>query len=185
MSDKDAIVYGVRIRDLDERIANVVQKLAITPKERLKKYGSLRLVGNEIFQNEDGSENSEFLAELKEKFLALEDPTEYTFALEVFKSWGLYNRIKKDSAIFRAYLADWQSELEVRLRSKALKDIIGKSEKSSEASKYLFEGKYKKQLEDYSKDKKKNKEKDEKVIYSVFESAEKELEDVAEKGLSN
>lgn len=185
MSDKDAIVYGVKISDLDERIAEVVKKLAIPPKERLKKYGSLRLVGNEIFQKEDNSENAEFIAELKEKFLSLEDPTEYAFALEVFKSWGLYNRIKKDSAILRAYLAEWHSELEVRLRSKALKDIISKSEKSSEASKYLFEGKYKKQLEDYSKDKQKKKEDDEKVIFSVFESAEKELEDAANSRMSN
>jgi len=145
----------------------------------------LRLVGNEIFQREDGSTDSEYLATLKEKFLDLEDPTEYTFATEVFKSWGLYNRIKKDSSILRENLADWQQELEIKLRSKSLKDLVNKSPNSSEAAKYLFEGKYKKQMEDYSKNKKKNKDGDEKVIYSVFESAEKELEDIANEGYSN
>ncbi len=173
----NTIIYGVKIGDLDKRLLPVAERLAYNPTERLQKFGSLRIVADNIFKNEEGSLNREYLAELHNKFLECEDPNEYYFAMKWCKSYGLYLRIKKDSKIFREELEKWKLELEIKLRSRAFRNLMAKGKTSSEAAKYVFEGKYKEQLEDYlSKSEKDRREEENKVIYSVFNDTEEELE---------
>lgn len=75
---------------------------------------------------------------LKRLYLATEDPTEYTFATEYFLGWEQWQRIANNK-VFAKYIKNWREELELKLRSQAVKDIINFSEgdKGFMAAKWL------------------------------------------------
>ena len=62
------------------------------------------------------------LPSLRKLYFEIADPTEYEFALAAFGSWNHWLRVKK-SRLLVPYLEDWPIELEVKLRSEALKAI--------------------------------------------------------------
>lgn len=57
---------------------------------------------------------------IKRMFLEVEDPTEYAFAVEYFLGWEHWNRICANKQI-AVHINQWREELEVKLRSRAVK----------------------------------------------------------------
>jgi hypothetical protein len=63
------------------------------------------------------------LPSLKQLYLEVADPTEYQFALEAFGNWKQWLKIKASKAI-GPYLEDWPLELELKLRSEGIQEVI-------------------------------------------------------------
>jgi hypothetical protein len=83
--------------------------------------------------------NGKTYPSLKRLYLETEDPTEYEFATKYLLSWNHWKRIVDNKVIGR-YIAEWRDELEVKLRSRAVRDIqrLCESESGSyQAAKYL------------------------------------------------
>lgn len=70
---------------------------------------------------------------LKQIYLAHEDPLEYDFANTYLHSWNHWQRICKN-ALITSHIEQWREELELKLRSQAVKDIISKSCDDSQGS---------------------------------------------------
>ncbi len=78
---------------------------------------------------------------LKRLYLECEDPTEYSFVQKHMGSWSQWQRICNNKTL-RPYIEDWREELEVRLRSQAIKNMIEMAcseDGNFSAAKYLAE----------------------------------------------
>lgn len=75
---------------------------------------------------------------LKRLYLTMEDPTEYDFATTYFSSWQHWQRICKNK-LFAKHVEEWREELELRLRSAAIRGILDQSanEKGFQAAKWI------------------------------------------------
>jgi hypothetical protein len=60
---------------------------------------------------------------LKKLYLAEEDPTEYSFAEKHLLGWQHWKRLCENKQIAR-HVAEWREELELKLRSQAIRDMI-------------------------------------------------------------
>lgn len=60
---------------------------------------------------------------LKRLYLAHEDPTEYDFAVTHLLGWNHWKRLN-DNKMLRKHFDEWREELELKLRSQAVKDIM-------------------------------------------------------------
>lgn len=76
-------------------------------------------------------------------YMEIADPTEYEFAMQVFGSWKHW-QLFTATKWFKPYLASWRMELEIKIRSDAIKQVIEKSrsEKGSNDAKWLAEKKW-------------------------------------------
>ena len=72
---------------------------------------------------------------LKKLYLAMEDVTEYEFATTYFLSWNHWQRITKNKSLVDL-VADMREELELKLRARAIKDIIS-NDNSFQATKWI------------------------------------------------
>ena len=70
---------------------------------------------------EDGTYD---IDEFHDVFLALDDMTEYTPAIQLCGTWKEWNRLKNDWPTFNDYIVEWKEELEIKLRSTAIQKII-------------------------------------------------------------
>lgn len=76
---------------------------------------------------------------LKRLFLAMDDPTEYEFATKYLLSWNHWKRITENKQL-APYVAEWRDELELKLRSRAIRDIQALCESENgnyQAAKFL------------------------------------------------
>ena len=75
---------------------------------------------------------------LKKLYLAHEDPTEYDFATTYLLGWEHWQRICRNK-VFSKMIKGWREELELKLRSQAVRDIIELStgDKGFQAAKWL------------------------------------------------
>jgi hypothetical protein len=74
---------------------------------------------------------------LKKLYLAEDDPTEYDFANKYLLNWNHWQRISENRAV-RKHIDDWREELEIRIRSQAVKQMLANSRKGGlEASKWV------------------------------------------------
>lgn len=75
---------------------------------------------------------------LKRLYLEHEDPTEYDFAITHLHSWKQWQRLCRNKE-FQAHVEEWREELEVKIRSQAIRDIIDMTanEASFSAAKWL------------------------------------------------
>jgi hypothetical protein len=74
---------------------------------------------------------------IKKLFLEASDPTEYTFAVEHFLGWKHWQRISENKAV-KVHVDEWREELEVKLRSRAVKLTIANAESGSyQAAKWI------------------------------------------------
>lgn len=83
--------------------------------------------------------NGKTYPSLKRLYLATEDPTEYEFAVKYLLSWNHWKRIVENKVIGR-YIAEWRDELEIKLRSRAIRDIQSLCESENgnyQAAKFL------------------------------------------------
>lgn len=79
-------------------------------------------------------------------FIEVGDPTEYQAAIILADSWEQWNQIKKLWPHFRnVILPSWLEEVEIKLRSEAIRSLItqSKSDKGTVAAKWIAEGRHK------------------------------------------
>lgn len=90
---------------------------------------------------------TECIEDWRERFVATLDPTEYAGAIELVGSWSAWTRLKKNWPSFqKLHLDDWLDEIEVRMKSLAMRSLIMEAQKevgSGNAAKFIAEGKYK------------------------------------------
>lgn len=65
---------------------------------------------------------------MKRLYLEFEDPTEYEFANSVLLGWKHWQRMCENKVI-RKHIDEWREELEVKLRSQAIRDAIQEAKK--------------------------------------------------------
>jgi len=77
---------------------------------------------------------------IKRLYLAHEDPVEYDFATTYFLSWNHWQRLCENKVI-RKHIDEWRTELELKLASQSIRDIITMSaeERGFQAAKYVAE----------------------------------------------
>lgn len=86
---------------------------------------------------EDGTYD---LEEFHRVFIELEDPTEYLPAIALIGDWTEWNRIKRDWKGFRRYLDLWHTELELKVKSRAIQQVKDLAAKENlQASKWIAE----------------------------------------------
>ena len=92
--------------------------------------------------NKEGKED---IHEWRKRFVDTLDPTEYAGAVELVGSWTNWEKFKRNWPSFeKLYLQDWLEEIEIRLRSNAIRSLSQDALKgNTAASKFLAEGKYK------------------------------------------
>lgn len=75
---------------------------------------------------------------LKRLYLQTEDPLEYDFASLYLLNWNHWIRICNNK-LFKKHVEEWREELELKIRSQAIRDIIDMTadEKSFQAAKWL------------------------------------------------
>lgn len=66
----------------------------------------------------------------------MEDPVEYDFANTYLLGWQHWTRLCENK-IIRAHIDLWREELELKLRSRAVKDMIRTAPESFQAAKWL------------------------------------------------
>jgi len=89
-------------------------------------------------KDEDYEYKGKLYPSLKRLYLEHEDPTEYDFACTYLLGWSQWQRICANK-IFAKMVDSWRIELELKLRSQAVRDIIGisTSDKGFQAAKWL------------------------------------------------
>jgi len=75
---------------------------------------------------------------LKKLYIQHEDPTEYDFATKYLLGWQHWKKITENRALL-VEIEQWREELELKIRSQAVKDMIDQSVEggSFQASKWL------------------------------------------------
>jgi hypothetical protein len=74
-------------------------------------------------KDQDHEHNGTVYPSLKRIYLELEDPTEYEFATLHLLGWRHWQRMCENKVI-RKHIDEWREELEIKLRSQAIKDAI-------------------------------------------------------------
>lgn len=92
------------------------------------------------FKDEDYEYKGKYYPSLKRLYLELEDPTEYEFANTYLLGWKHWRRLCENKLI-RKQIDEWREELELRLRSKGVKEMIAlaSSDKGYQAAKWLVD----------------------------------------------
>lgn len=75
------------------------------------------------FKEVDHVYNGKTYLSLKKRFIDMEDPTEYEFAITYFLSWKHWQRICQNKLILEQ-ITEWREELEMKLRSRAVKQAM-------------------------------------------------------------
>lgn len=90
------------------------------------------------FKDEDHTWKGKVYISLKKRYLEHEDPIEYDFATTYLYGWEHWKRIKANKMLAEE-VNIWTEELELKLRSQAVKDLIdlGVEDKSFQAIKWL------------------------------------------------
>lgn len=79
---------------------------------------------------------------LKKIYLEMEDVTEFEFAMATIGSYKLWERLTKSQAL-REHIDQWRKELSLKLKAKALKEIVRAAAGNSfPAMKYLADKSY-------------------------------------------
>ncbi len=74
---------------------------------------------------------------LKRLYLEYEDPVEYDFANEYLLGWNHWQRLKNNKTL-QPHFTEWEYELELKLRSQGIRDILDMSANGSfQASKFI------------------------------------------------
>lgn len=88
-------------------------------------------------KDEDYTYEGKMYPSLKRLYIEEADPTEYSFAVKYLLNWKQWLRLCENKLI-RKHIDEWREELEMKLRSKAVKEMIENSRKGKiQASKWL------------------------------------------------
>lgn len=114
------------------------------------------------------------LAEWNKLYVEIGDPTGYTQAMHLLGDWEHWN-VLKNSNVTAPYIKQWEHELEVKIRSEAIKHMIAasKNERGQASAKWLAEAGFK--IEGEKRDKRtKDRKTEEEAIKSEVSSKVKE-----------
>lgn len=97
-------------------------------------YGDLTWVLFTLKEDDVEAHGKVFLS-LRKLYLSLvpSDPTEYEFAQTVFGSWTIWEKISK-SPLIRNDVAEWRREVEIKIKSIAIKSIAEEMKNGGRAS---------------------------------------------------
>lgn len=88
-------------------------------------------------KSEDHIHKGVYYPSIKRLYLEMEDVTEYDFANTYFLDWDHWLRLNENKLI-RTYIDKWRTELEMKLRSKAIKGMLKQADTGSyQALKFL------------------------------------------------
>lgn len=89
-------------------------------------------------KDEDFEYEGKLYPSLKRLYLEMSDPVEYNFATTHLGSWEQWQRISNNK-ILKKYIDPWRKELELKLRSEAVAEVIkfSKTDKGFQAAKWL------------------------------------------------
>ena len=73
---------------------------------------------------------------LKKMYLDIADPTEYQFAKQCLINWRHWVRLCENK-LFKPYLEEWRTELEVQLRSEGILAVFDQAENNFQAARWL------------------------------------------------
>ena len=93
------------------------------------------------FKDDDHEYKGNTYISLKKRFLQMEDLIEYDFAKTWLLGWSHWQRLNKNKLLAK-HFAEWREELDLSIRSQAVRDIISMSAdegKGFQAAKYLAE----------------------------------------------
>jgi len=84
------------------------------------------------------------IEEARSLFIESNDPTGYKFATECLGGWKHWKAIKNSGPLYH-YIEQWEEELEVKLRSQAVGNMLNLAlgDKGYQASKFLIDGGWK------------------------------------------
>ena len=89
------------------------------------------------FKERDHLYNGKIYISPKQRYLEMQDLTEYEFANTYFAGWAHWQKICNNKAL-RTHVDEWRAELEYKMRSLAVKSMIKQAKTGSfQASKWL------------------------------------------------
>lgn len=96
-------------------------------------------------KDEDFEYGGKVYPSLKRLYLEMADPIEYNFSNTHLSGWNQWQRIANNKVIGK-HVEEWRRELELKLRSEAVSEIIShsKTEKGFQAAKWLADRGYNK-----------------------------------------
>lgn len=90
-------------------------------------------------KDEDYEYNGKLYPSIKKLYLETEDPTEYLFATKYLLGIKHWYRIYENK-LMQPHIDEWRFELELKLRSKGVRQLIGAANKGSQsAAKFLVD----------------------------------------------
>jgi len=110
--------------------------------------GRGRIQAKAIFK-QYSSIGTEDITDWRKRFVATLDPTEYTGGVELTGSWENWQKFKRNWPSFQTmHLDSWLEEIEIVMRSKAIRSLIDASLVKGDvgAAKFLVEGKHQDKL---------------------------------------
>lgn len=88
-------------------------------------------------KNRDYEYKGNLYRSLGKLYVAENDPTEYEFATKYLLGWKHWERICENK-LLRKFINEWREELEIKIRSQAIKEMINQSAKGKiAASRFL------------------------------------------------
>jgi hypothetical protein len=87
-------------------------------------------------KEQDHTYNEKVYPSLKRLYLEMCDPVEFDFATEYLLGYRHWKRICENKAL-ASHVAEWREELELKLRSQAMAQMLDMSEDSFQAVKWL------------------------------------------------
>lgn len=124
--------------------------MSIIPQEKLRTSANVMVTSSLFFEEKKDERYAFFtysdtprrgLVPFKALYLeyAVDDPTEYTFAQEVFGSWDHWLKIQKNKNVL-AFIERCREERDIAIESRAIKQIMDEAESgknSFQAAKFL------------------------------------------------
>lgn len=88
-------------------------------------------------KEQDHEYNGKTYIAIKQRYIEMNDPTEYQFATTYFMNWKHWQRICENK-VLRKHIDEWREELEIKLRSEATKKMIDSAASGNyQATKWL------------------------------------------------
>jgi len=117
------------------------------------------------------------LQEWRKKYVSMEDPTGYAQAMELLGDWEHWLLLRTSSTL-KPYFDSWDREVEIRLRSKAIANMVkhSRTEKGQTSAKWLAEAGFKVSGEKVDKRLKQNRESEEDIKREVSARVKDDME---------
>jgi hypothetical protein len=89
--------------------------------------------------DEDKERDGKVFPSLRRLYLETADPTEYVFATKYLWGWKHWLALQENGVLMK-HIEEWREELEVKLRSEAVKNVLALSKNSYNAAKWAADG---------------------------------------------